>query len=528
MRTETAQRVVVLGREGAARDQLVNALGNLGVEPVWVGRPKQNNPDSLLALNPNKIVVSLEPAIELELEPYSEILGQPGISVVYDDAESSKGLDGWDLNRWARHFAAKLLGRNPLPPIPVAKSAADIEESLVTSSPDAVFSEIPIADDFSPEPSLEQASEWQREDSNIELEIDQNELQSALDQLNQSLAQGYKPEADLELSFEQLLPLTDEENELLSEVEEDQDQETASNEPDLIFNLENTENTGESTETDLLDTLATEDEDLASFLSHAAATVDLSEDLNPQKTQQNFPIAETHLALAPEDMQFATLQQHQTVAAPEYDLSKYKLVGDEDSSEDSSEDAGAEDKDPEHVDAKQSSRVRDGAKSGLFLVVSGVGGPGALRSLLEQIPSDFQGIVALSHQISVAQMPAFRDQLQKVSQFPLETIDENEYFKNGNAYLMPQNTTLLKTPLGYQCIRGGLDKFIDQIDHDAEILILSGADVSLSQSLIQVNTVSSNIHVQNPDECYESDLVKQLINAGAPILDRGKIEQWFN
>jgi chemosensory pili system protein ChpB (putative protein-glutamate methylesterase) len=522
MKTETVQRVVVLGREGAARDQLVNALGNLGVEPVWVGRPKQNNPDSLLALNPNKIVVSLEPAIELELEPYSEILGQPGISVVYDDAESSKGLDGWDLNRWARHFAAKLLGRNPLPPIPVAKSAADFEEPLLASSPDAVFSEIPIADDFSPEPSLEQVSEWQREDSNVELEIDQNELQSALDQLNQSLAQGYKPEADLELSFEQLLPLTDEENELLSEVEEDQ--ETASADPDLIFNLENTEKDQESTETDLQDTLATDDEDLKSFLSYAAATVNLPEDLNFQNTKPITPITEIHLALAPEDMQFATSQQHQTVAAPEFDLSKYSLVGDEDTSDD----AGAEDNDPELDDAKQSKRVRDGAKSGLFLVVSGVGGPGALRSLLEQIPSDFQGIVALSHQISVSQMPAFRDQLQKVSHLPLETIEDNEYFKNGKAYLMPQNTTLFKTPLGYQCIRGGLDKFIDQIDHDAEILILSGADVSLSQSLIQVNAVSSNIHVQNPEECYESDLVKQLINAGAPILDRGKIEQWFN
>ena len=151
-----------------------------------------------------------------------------------------------------------------------------------------------------------------------------------------------------------------------------------------------------------------------------------------------------------------------------------------------------------------------------------------MRSLLEQIPAEFQGIVALSHQIDPTQINAFRSQLQKVSKLPLEAIDDNEYVKNGNVYLLPPNCTLLKTPLGYQCVRGGLDKFIGQIDHDAEILILSGADASLSQSLIQVSAVSHNIHVQNPDDCYESGLIRQLVNVGAPVLDRNIIDQWFN
>jgi hypothetical protein len=37
---------------------------------------------------------------------------------MFDDAEVTSKLDGWDLNRWARHLAGKLLGSETLPPMP--------------------------------------------------------------------------------------------------------------------------------------------------------------------------------------------------------------------------------------------------------------------------------------------------------------------------------------------------------------------------------------------------------------------------
>ena len=316
MRTETAQRVVVLGREGPARDQLVGALGDLGVAPVWVGRPGQNNPDSLLLLNPNKIVVSLEPAIELELEPYGEILGQPGISVVYDDAESSKCLDGWELNRWARHFAAKLLGRSLLPPAPV-KASETVPEQLADSDAGVSdFSDIPVADDFQvkAEPAL--LPQWQSDSHYEELEIDQNELELALQQLNQNLSEGYSREDDLELSFEQLSPLSDDENELLPEleivalpIETEVDTESDSSVLDP---------TPESIGVAELAAILSGDEELRSFLAETAATVaspDLSQDARQRSGDMNYA-----LELAPEDMVFEESARPQMVAAPEFDL----------------------------------------------------------------------------------------------------------------------------------------------------------------------------------------------------------------
>lgn len=515
MRTETAQRVVVLGREGAARDQLVGALDDLGVAPVWVGRPGQNNPDALLSLNPNKIVISLEPAIELELEPYIEILGQPGISVVYDDAESSKGLDGWDLNRWARHFAAKLLGRSSLPPPPGKASDVAAERADAPAGPGPDFAHIPVAGDFAPPADPEAVPAWQDNSHYEELEIDQGELQRALEQLDRSLSDGYSEDAGSAMDFE-LAPLSEEENSLLTDLDV-----SAEATPDAIEASFPDPTTaampvagGNEAAPD-----AVTDEELRAFLMQNAATV-VHDAPTPDAVRKGLPDAGFELALAPEDMSFEAVEQAKPVAAPEFDLSRYALV-DETPAEDAA--GNAADAAP-----KPEPRVRDGGKSGLFLVISGVGGPGALRSLLDQIPADFQGIVALSHQIDPTQIPAFRTQLQKVSKLPLEAIEDNEYLKTGHVYLLPPDCTLFKTPLGYQCLRGGLAKFIDQIDHDAEILVLSGADAALSQALIQVSVVSRNIHVQNPDDCYESGLVRQLVNAGAPVLERDIIDQWFN
>ncbi|MFM1782522.1 MAG: hypothetical protein RIS14_275, partial [Pseudomonadota bacterium] len=120
------QRVVILGRDGPARAQLVSTLADLGVHPLWVGKPAQTSVNALSQLAPNKLVISLDPTTELELEPFSEYLSQSSLIVLFDDAETTGALSGWDLNRWARHIAAKLLDRDILPPLPMnaeAKSA---------------------------------------------------------------------------------------------------------------------------------------------------------------------------------------------------------------------------------------------------------------------------------------------------------------------------------------------------------------------------------------------------------------------
>jgi hypothetical protein len=128
-------RVALLARPGPAREQLRKSLLDLGATLVAEGDPAELDPAAVGKLGPNIVLVSLEPAIEAALERFDELLGTDGVEVMYDDAEVTKNLEGWDLNRWARHLASKLLGRDLLPPRPDDAPAAEPDLQPVPGAP---------------------------------------------------------------------------------------------------------------------------------------------------------------------------------------------------------------------------------------------------------------------------------------------------------------------------------------------------------------------------------------------------------
>lgn len=133
---DSAVRVALLARPGNARDQLHRALTDLGAVLVAEGDPAELDPAAVSGQSPSLVLVSLEPAIEASLSRFDALLEKPGVEVMYDDAEVTRQLDGWDLNRWARHLAAKLLGSELLPPAP--ESADQVPNLDLTPRPGAV------------------------------------------------------------------------------------------------------------------------------------------------------------------------------------------------------------------------------------------------------------------------------------------------------------------------------------------------------------------------------------------------------
>jgi chemotaxis response regulator CheB len=128
-------RVALLARPGPAREQLRKSLTELGATLVAEGDPAELDPGQAGQLGPNIVLVSLEPAIEAGLERFDDLLNTDGIDVMYDDAEVTKHLEGWDLNRWARHLASKLLGRDLLPPPPDDAPPNEIDLQPVPGAP---------------------------------------------------------------------------------------------------------------------------------------------------------------------------------------------------------------------------------------------------------------------------------------------------------------------------------------------------------------------------------------------------------
>ena len=521
MKTAVAQRVVVMGREGQARDQLITALSELGVTPVWVGKPVQSNPEQLTELNPNRVIVSLEPLIEVELEPYSDFLSQPSVTVLYDDAETTRTLSGWDLKRWARHMAAKLLGRDVMPSAATGPGpeAADDESPFSESLPswDVTDPDQQAADGANDVAEPPAHSAWQVTEHYETLEIDSDELNAELEKLSQDLSNGFNSDEILDLSFEQK-PLK--ENELSFASESGTNKAFSS---ELALSLVDFDDTPDEPASDsiggqsktpaydfqLLDEFVLQDAEA----SPVAAQVSVSSD-SPAES-------EALLAFQSEDDYAALFSglTNQSAQIPSYDLSKFSLEGDQRAGgSDSAAGSGVQDDDAD----------LPGNKS-MFLVISGLGGPVAVRTLLGQIHSGFPGILAIAHDIEAGQLPKLRDQFQKITEVPISIPDSEEFLKTGNIYLLPKKHTLLSTSLGYQCIPGAsLAGYIDQMDHNAEILILSGADALLAQQLIQVSSLINNIHVQSPEDCFEPTLAQILVNIGAPVISQDVTAQWFN
>jgi len=108
--SEVVTRVAVLGVEGDARAQLRRALSEFGADIAIEGDPRQLDPQLVGRAAPTFILVSLDEAIEDALDAYQLLFDDPQITVIFDEAAVTRELGGWELARWARHLASKLLG----------------------------------------------------------------------------------------------------------------------------------------------------------------------------------------------------------------------------------------------------------------------------------------------------------------------------------------------------------------------------------------------------------------------------------
>lgn len=117
MSVSETKRVALLARPGEARERLRAALHEAGAQIVLEDDPNSLDAHALGSSTPQVVLVALEPAIEDSLERFDDVLHDPSVAVIYDEADLAARRQGWDAQRWARHLAAKLHGhQDVLPP----------------------------------------------------------------------------------------------------------------------------------------------------------------------------------------------------------------------------------------------------------------------------------------------------------------------------------------------------------------------------------------------------------------------------
>ena len=128
-----APRVVLLARAGKAADSLADALRQAGATLLIAADPADTDEPALRALAPEAVLVALEPSIEPALDRLDGLLSDPGLTVIFDEADLAAHRAGWDAARWVRHLSAKLRrDSNVLPP------GGEIEQDDLQPSPGSV------------------------------------------------------------------------------------------------------------------------------------------------------------------------------------------------------------------------------------------------------------------------------------------------------------------------------------------------------------------------------------------------------
>ncbi len=119
---------------------LREALQELGARIAYEGPAGDVRGEDLVASRADVVVINLEDSELDHLDRLYDVLDGGEWRVIFNDAEASRDLSGWDRARWARHLASKLVGGDDVdPPRPChdgdEMSAVDAE--LVTGSAEA-------------------------------------------------------------------------------------------------------------------------------------------------------------------------------------------------------------------------------------------------------------------------------------------------------------------------------------------------------------------------------------------------------
>ena len=136
---ESATRVALLARNGAASERLQAALREAGAEIVLACDPTETDVTSIRATGAQALLIALEPAVEEALDRFDVLLADPQITVIFDEAELAAQRQGWDAARWTRHLAAKLNRHEQvLPPGAEIEAAlaADVDPPALYQRPD--------------------------------------------------------------------------------------------------------------------------------------------------------------------------------------------------------------------------------------------------------------------------------------------------------------------------------------------------------------------------------------------------------
>lgn len=137
--SDTAPAVALLFDDTELGGQLREALHERGARIVHEGEVSGLSRELLQRVGADVLVVNLDDGADDALDRLYDVIDGDRPRVVFNDAQASRALAGWDRARWARHLAVKVLAAGDIdPPRP--------DDARIVDTPSAALVEVDPGD----------------------------------------------------------------------------------------------------------------------------------------------------------------------------------------------------------------------------------------------------------------------------------------------------------------------------------------------------------------------------------------------
>lgn len=504
--SEAATRVVLLARPGEACTRLDAALRQAGAEVALIADPVTADPDAALNAKPQAVLVALEPTVEDALERYDALLSDPGIIVIFDEAELAARREGWDAARWSRHLAAKLHRHDDVLP-PGSESHTDWPDPGPLPPPRADIGELDIAT-FTGE-ALERAAEVPRDDGfDIALEriASEDEERSG----EESDGSGEEASADTVIDTSGLVAA------------EDMDWSSASTFSETLDDAELVGLTFEAVRDDEADEL----DDADGRVESIALPLD-EDDLSLSSADFDEIAEAADLAEAAETADVAS--QPETIPSFEKGQGGFALsLADDDApiAAEKHTGAGLVERNLDEINSRlaglslaDTDSYGHGPLRGAVLVEAGLGGPDAVRQLLADIPESFPRPILVRLQLDGGRYDKLVKQLARASKLPVALAVAEQAVDPGTVYVLSPTMTVLRDRARLVFAEADLEHaahalYAELPPNDSALLFLSGSSPALVDIAIAQVPDGALVAGQTPDTCYDGAASSALIERG--------------
>jgi chemosensory pili system protein ChpB (putative protein-glutamate methylesterase) len=128
------KRVALFFDDAELGSHLRTTLSEQGAQIAHEGPLSSFDEQQLRQAAVDVLVVNLDDAVDdATLDRIYGLIESGNTPVVFNDAQASKGLDGWDRARWARHLVAKVLAHDAIDP-PRPENAREIDAPVVVET----------------------------------------------------------------------------------------------------------------------------------------------------------------------------------------------------------------------------------------------------------------------------------------------------------------------------------------------------------------------------------------------------------